>query len=820
MFFRGALTASLATAAAAQIQGFNYGATNEDGSCRTYDDFLGYFQTAKSLAGAPGFASARLYTSIQCGTVNDPISAYQAAIDTDTSILVGLWASAGRGVYENELNALLRAAEQLGTAFTDRVVGISVGSEDLYRSSPDGVAANAGVGATGAEIEGYIGWLRDWVRGTALEGKPVGHVDTWTAWVRAENAGVAASVDWLGHNSFPYFESTKPNAIEQAAENFWSAVGNTESVAGGKPVYVTETGWPHIGPQQGAAVASVDNARTYWSQVGCALFGQRNVWWYTLLDANTAQTDISNSTPRPVQHNLDLKQSTTREARKIVMEVVAAGVAWALNKAPSSQKVLTRLGLSFLATQTAVPWSDLSAQLSPQASIVLPEEPSFAGHVSRWREWHAPDVGAVVNVFTESDVQATIRFANERGLPFLARSGGHGATESLHAAKDVVVVDLRGRNEVRVNADGRTATIGGGANVKKVVNELWSAGKQTVTGICECVGISAPALGGGHGWLQGQYGLASDQVISARVVLPDGEAVTASEESNSDLFWALQGAGHNFGIVTEWQYRVYDVKNSEWSFEILIYLGDELEKVLELTNQMMKTQPAEVIHWMYFVNIPEIDPQRPVIWYAIIHDGPLDKTRDYAQPLHDIPHVTSETGSAPMPDLADKTFMGTESIGCAKGYTGLRYPIGLKTYDLPATRKVFDDIADMSNRMPEFAGSFFLLEGYSTHGVKARSDKDSAFPHRGDEILVTSYVMYKPNASLDAIAQEHGEKLRGHLLEASGDPERLRAYVNYAHGVESLETVYGWEEWRLERLRELKGKWDPQNRMRFYNPIV
>uniref|UniRef100_L2G6R4 glucan endo-1,3-beta-D-glucosidase n=1 Tax=Colletotrichum fructicola (strain Nara gc5) TaxID=1213859 RepID=L2G6R4_COLFN len=290
MYLRGAVAATLATTVLAQTQqGFNYGATNEDGSCRGYDDFVSYFNTAKSLAGTSGFASARLYTSIQCGTVNDPISAYQAAIDTDTQILVGLWASAGRGIYENELNSLLRAAEQYGTAFTDRVVGISVGSEDLYRSSPDGVAANAGVGATGAEIEGYIGWLRDWIRGTALEGKPIGHVDTWTAWVRGENAGVAASVDW---NSFPYFESTKPNAIEQAADNFWTAVGNTESVAGGKPVYITETGWPHIGPQSGAAVASVDNARTYWSQVGCALFGQRNVWWYTLLDANTAQTDI------------------------------------------------------------------------------------------------------------------------------------------------------------------------------------------------------------------------------------------------------------------------------------------------------------------------------------------------------------------------------------------------------------------------------------------------------------------------------------------------------------------------------------------------
>lgn len=159
------------------------------------------------MSGTSGFTSARLYTSIQCGTAAAPIEAFRAAIDTDTKILVGLWASAGRGVYENELNALLAAARDLGSAFTDRIVGISVGSEDLYRSSPQGVANNAGVGATGAEIEGYIGWMRDWIRGTALESKPIGHVDTWTAWVLPENRGVINSVNWLGHNSFPYFES-------------------------------------------------------------------------------------------------------------------------------------------------------------------------------------------------------------------------------------------------------------------------------------------------------------------------------------------------------------------------------------------------------------------------------------------------------------------------------------------------------------------------------------------------------------------------------------------------------------------------------------
>ncbi|KAI3527600.1 hypothetical protein CSPX01_16853 [Colletotrichum filicis] len=243
------------------------------------------------------------------------------------------------------------------------------------------------------------------------------------------------------------------------------------------------------------------------------------------------------------------------------MEVLALGLSWALNYTTSSQNILNRFGLASLTDGNKASSGLLSTHLSPKASVVLPNEPLFDNYTNRWRDWHAPDVGVVVNVYTESDIQVTIRHANEQGIPFLARSGGHGATESLSLAKNVVSIDLRGMDQIVISEDGETATIGGGASVKEVVNTLWAAGKQTVTGICECVGISAPVLGGGHGWLQGQYGLASDQVISAKVVLPDGRLVTASNYENPDLFWALRGAGHNFGIVTEWQYRVHDIKN-------------------------------------------------------------------------------------------------------------------------------------------------------------------------------------------------------------------------------------------------------------------
>lgn len=283
---------SLSTLTAAVEKGFNYGSTNSDGSCRAEGDFSNLFTTAKNLVGNSGFTSARLYTMIQCGTSNTPITAIQAAIDTNTQLLLGLWASAGQDDFNNELSALKSAISQYGSSFTDLVVGISVGSEDLYRSSPQGIANNAGVGADAATIESYISQTRSAISGTALSGSPVGHVDTWTAWVLSENAGVISASDWLGHNSFPYFENTLANAIGDAVSVFNNALGATEGVSQGKPVWVTETGWPVSGPTMNLAVASVDNAQTYWKNVGCDLFGARNTWWYALTDSNSNQQNI------------------------------------------------------------------------------------------------------------------------------------------------------------------------------------------------------------------------------------------------------------------------------------------------------------------------------------------------------------------------------------------------------------------------------------------------------------------------------------------------------------------------------------------------
>jgi len=288
------LAASAATALAA-TKGFNYGSTFTSGAVKVQSDFEDEFNTAKALVGTSGFTSARLYTGIQGGTDDTVISAIPAAISTETTLLLGLWASAGQANFNFELTALTNAISQYGDAgLADLVVGISVGSEDLYRITPTGIAAKSGAGADPSTLVDYITQVRNAIKGTVLANVPVGHVDTWTAWVNGSNDAVISASDFIGMDAYPYFQNTMSNGIEDGASLFSSAYQQTLAAAGSVPVWITETGWPVSGDTENLGVPSLANAKTYWDDVGCdLLFDKVNTWWYTLQDAQDGTPDPS-----------------------------------------------------------------------------------------------------------------------------------------------------------------------------------------------------------------------------------------------------------------------------------------------------------------------------------------------------------------------------------------------------------------------------------------------------------------------------------------------------------------------------------------------
>ncbi|KAH9907520.1 glycoside hydrolase family 17 protein [Xylariomycetidae sp. FL2044] len=272
--------AAVAGTANAAIQGFNYGAFFLNQAAKVQSDFAYEFNRAKNLPGTSGWTSARLYTMIQWGTASDVVQAIPAAIETQTQLLLGLWTSGSSAAITNEITALKAAINTYGTDFTSLVQAISVGSEDLYRD------ASGEVGLGPQALIDCISQVRAAIAGTALEGIPVGHVDTYDSFLNGSNAAVLDSIDWLGFDGYPYWESAKPNSIGDAHERFYDGFNKTVALAAGKPVYVTETGWPVVGDTQNLAVASADNARIYWQDIACSLISQGvNLWWYDLQES-------------------------------------------------------------------------------------------------------------------------------------------------------------------------------------------------------------------------------------------------------------------------------------------------------------------------------------------------------------------------------------------------------------------------------------------------------------------------------------------------------------------------------------------------------
>lgn len=259
-------------------------------------------------------------------------------------------------------------------------------------------------------------------------------------------------------------------------------------------------------------------------------------------------------------------------------------------------------------------------KLSTNATVHLRGEERYIELTKRWIQWKAPDYAAVVEVASEKDVSETVRFANTHNIPFLAQSGAHGGTAALGALKDGIQIHMRGLNSFNISPDKSFVTVGGGIKGTEMRDQLWEENKWTVHGLCECPGHAAVALGGGHGLLQGRYGLLSDQIIALNIVLANGTVLKVSNSSHPDLFWAMQGAGHNFGIVTSFDYKIYSIPNSEvggrtWSYELLTYDAspDNVKNVYALSKQTLDdgNQPDGLMIY----GVAAIDPElgRPVI---------------------------------------------------------------------------------------------------------------------------------------------------------------------------------------------------------------
>ncbi|KAF2173156.1 hypothetical protein M409DRAFT_62748 [Zasmidium cellare ATCC 36951] len=461
----------------------------------------------------------------------------------------------------------------------------------------------------------------------------------------------------------------------------------------------------------------------------------------------------------------------------------------------------------------------LASLLSVGAQICRPGSDCFSNATSRFvAGWAAPKFDMAVEVATQEDVQNTIRYANEQGKPFLAVSGRHGFTKSLGEMKNGVGIYMRQMNDVTISEDGKSATVGGGITSKELIDHLWARGKQSTTGACECTGIVSPMLGGGHGFLKGRYGLMTDNLISTDVVLADGSAVTVSESQHPDLFWAMRGAGQNFGIVTSFEYRIHDrtPKNELWSYDVMAFSTDKLEAVYEEAERQRQKAPVELGHWGFIIPVPEIDPSVHTLLFTVFYQGSKLPSK-YTDPFHALGPIMSTPNVTEFPGFSKVLGMDLSSPVCQPGGPSYAdYPVNLSSYNTTALREAVDIL---QSTPPDLHFSSMLIEGYSGAAVRAVPEASTAYPDRKRGILIGN-LMNWPRARTDLAeeARRYGMRIQEALVRGSEDG-KLHSYVNYAAGNEAREALYGYEPWRLEKLRGLKRRYDPYGRFNFYLPV-
>ena len=161
---------------------------------------------------------------------------------------------------------------------------------------------------------------------------------------------------------------------------------------------------------------------------------------------------------------------------------------------------------------------------------------------------------------TSADVQVAVRVARRHGLPLSVRGGGHDWTGRA-LCSDGLVIDLNRMREVVVDPRSRVAIVSGGASAKDVAAAAGFYGLVAALGNCGEVGMAGLTLGGGYGPLNGQYGLAADNLLGAEVVLADGRRVTTGHDEEPELFWAIRGGGGNFGVVTSLRIRLHETRH-------------------------------------------------------------------------------------------------------------------------------------------------------------------------------------------------------------------------------------------------------------------
>ena len=439
--------------------------------------------------------------------------------------------------------------------------------------------------------------------------------------------------------------------------------------------------------------------------------------------------------------------------------------------------------------------------------VIPPTDPDFEQARRVWNGAVDRRPGLIARCATSDDVRVAVSFATEHDLPTTIRGGAHGVSGDA-VADDALMIDLSAMRRIRCDPRVRVATVQGGATWADLDRASARQGRAVPGGQISTTGVSGLTLGGGLGWLMRHHGLTVDSLLSVDVVLADGRRVTANDEENTDLAWALRGGGGNYGVATDFTFRMHDVDTVLAGS--VVYPADRATDVLVLFRNLCAAAPRELTLMAYFLPamsnplLPDELQGRPVVSIVPCWTGEADDGRAILGELR---------GFGP-PALDTITVMPYAELQRLFDFSA---PFGLGAYWKSRYLTKLDDdalqtIADWAQKATSPLSQVLITQ---MGGAISEVDQGAtAFGHR--EAAFVLEIIAKWEVGQDDV-DGHKEWADG-LWEATAPWSDGGVYVNFlGDEPERIRNAYLSESY--QRLRRIKAAVDPDNFFHFNRNI-
>ncbi|KIY64427.1 FAD-binding domain-containing protein [Cylindrobasidium torrendii FP15055 ss-10] len=450
--------------------------------------------------------------------------------------------------------------------------------------------------------------------------------------------------------------------------------------------------------------------------------------------------------------------------------------------------------------------ASLRTSLSKEADVLTPTDgEAFERRLVRWSEYDRKTPAAIVLPATDADIVSTVKLAVQCGIPFVPKAGGHSPGWSVIGAPGIII-DLGKMNAITVDADKKQATLQAGVLTGEANEATAAHGVYLCLGSADSLGVMGYLLGGGLGFFMGIMGVASDHILSAKLVTAAGDLLTVSSTSHRDLLYAIRGAGQFFGIVTEVTlqgfgpsiFRTPDA--SIWS-GAMVFPASKAPEVFPAMEQVFSDQSQAHSAGVVFTTLPGTTD--PIIVYIPFFFGDSSAAERFFAPIISCGPVVNSCMPRP--------FATVNKMAEAPEATSIKKPMGwpLRSIRVQDLHTIMDAVVDLRKECPDAKRSVYMLILARTPAELSPTfgpEPESAFAcQRGFMTWVECVLNYEDAASKE-VTEAAVSRLHDRLVDSGGLAEDT-SFQNWTRDM-PLEKIY--RDGHLEKLQGLKQRWDPQ----------